>query len=89
MMFGVFDNGKPASTVGFSHLKGEGWDNHIFGTLKDAEEYAKEWLGNYYSKTIIFHPNTPYEYNSHGDTIEIRTIPVHTTHHDKCYCWSK
>lgn len=89
MMYGVFDNDKPASSVGFPHLKGKGWENHIFGTMKEAEAYAKEWLGDYYSRTIIFYPNVPYEYSSHGDMIEIRTIPVHTTHNENCPCWKK
>jgi len=75
-MFGVFDNNKPATSEAFPQLKGKGWESHLFGTFKDAEAYAKEWLGNYWSKTTILRVNVPYEYNSHGDTIEIREVPV-------------
>lgn len=94
MMYGVFDNNKAASSVGFPHLKDDCWKNHIFGTLKDAQTYAREWLGLYAEGDADYGLDQlvvgiPYQYNSQGDMIEIREIRIHSTHHDRCPCWFK
>jgi hypothetical protein len=69
-MFGVYDNGKPASGVGFPVLKGGGWDTHQFQTFEEAEKYAQNWLGLYAGVTLEV--NKPVDYDGYGTTIEIR-----------------
>ncbi len=45
-MFGVFNNSLPAIAENYPPMKkGNGWDNHLFNTLKEAQEYANKWLG--------------------------------------------
>ena len=75
-MYGVFDNNKPANSTAFPQLKGKGWKSHLFGTFKDAEEYAKEWLGDYYPGKDVLVLGLPYNYSGYGDLIEIREVPV-------------
>jgi hypothetical protein len=69
-MFGVYDNGKPASVVGFPVLRGCGWDNHQFQTFEEAEKYAQNWLGQYSGMTLEV--NKPVDYDGYGTMIEIR-----------------
>ena len=75
-MYGVFDNGKPASKVGFPELKGKGWENHLFQSLSQAQNYAREWMGEYAPVDAIY--SLPvgriYDYSGYGDMIEIRIV---------------
>jgi hypothetical protein len=59
-------------------MREKGWDTHVFNTLKEAQEYAKQWL-DYYAPEFDLELNTPYEYSScdpdePGDVIEIREV---------------
>lgn len=74
-MFGVFENDKPASSVGFPYLKGKGWNNHLFKTLKEANEYCLEWLGSYASCVPnVLEINTEYHYAGSEDFIIIKEV---------------
>lgn len=75
-MFAVYDNCKPASVMGFPQLNGKGWDNHTFATLKEAQEYVSEWLGDYDTTGGNLPADMPYDYNGYGDTIEIRDCGI-------------
>lgn len=70
--FGVFDCEKPASEKGYPQLTGLGWGNHIFSTLKEAQEYSAKWLGMF-SEDLRLEPNEPFEYFENC-LIEIRKI---------------
>lgn len=74
MMYGVFENGKPASEEGYPNLKGMGWDTHLFPTFVEACAYARMWLGEYNGVVGDFYPDTVYGYSGYGDNIEIRTL---------------
>lgn len=68
-MFSLYDNGKPASAVGYPELEGKGWKSHCFDTYEEADEYVRKWLGQLY---IQLEPNRPVDYSGYGDLIEIR-----------------
>jgi hypothetical protein len=74
-MYGVFENGKPCSEVGFPAIKGLGWTTHEFETYDLAFAYAKLWLGAY-SDAIEedFGIGKKVNFNGYGDTIEILNI---------------
>ena len=42
----VYDNGKPASEVGYPQIAGNGWLTHEFQTLEYAREHIAHWLGS-------------------------------------------
>jgi hypothetical protein len=71
--YGVFDNNNPACELGYPELEGYGWDNYLFDTLEEAQEYANKWLG----------PDSPgrylklgekYDSSGYGDIVEIRLV---------------
>jgi hypothetical protein len=69
MKFAVFDNGQPASKVGYPQCGS--WGNHVFPTLLEAHDYAIKWLGDF-GIGVTLQINTPYDYDGYGDLIEIR-----------------
>ena len=65
----VFDNDKPAVIKG-----GKDWNDNFFRDFVDALKYAKSWLGEYDTLPDDYQ-GEPYDYNGHGDIIEIRFSP--------------
>lgn len=52
-MYQVFDGNKPAEYAEGAHKYWRGWHNSKFFTLKEAVEYANNWLGAYSLDKII------------------------------------
>lgn len=71
MRFQVFDNGKPASIVGFPFLKDSDWSTHIFATFEEAQAYARSWLGDADQAHVPLEPNFGIDYSGCGDIITI------------------
>lgn len=73
--YAVFDNNKPASKIGFPLLLSDCWNSNEFETFAEALVYAKNWVDGF-GDTLPpdFAPDTKYDYDGHGDTIEIRTL---------------
>ncbi len=66
----VYDNGKPASTVGFPQIGlCKGWDTHRFATWPIAVAYAAMWTGQLIQPEDLL---KPYDYSGYGDMLEIR-----------------
>jgi hypothetical protein len=66
----VYDNDRLACYP--HHAVDSSWNNASFNTLKEAREYAHNWLGVYSPGVDGFKPNVPYDYSGYGDIIEIR-----------------
>ncbi len=77
--YGVFDNNRPCSTVGFPDFD-PSWDNHLFDSFDDALVYANKWLG-YYPDYVSLKVNKPWDYSGYGDFIEI--VEMETTKEKK------
>jgi mannose-6-phosphate isomerase class I len=71
IMFAVYCNGKSADLKGFPELRHYCWATSKFTTLKEAQNYAEDWLGPYTPGYPLM-LNAPYDYSGHGDIIEIR-----------------
>ena len=69
--YAVYDNDRPASVVGIPALKGHGWINHKFDTLKEAQKYANHWLG-IYAPAEPLKVDEKYDYNSYGEIVVIK-----------------
>lgn len=74
MKYQVFDNDKPADC--YHHSVSDTWNRSKFNTLKEARQYAMNWLGRFWAPDFQLEPNTPYDYSGHGDKIEIRTVDL-------------
>lgn len=77
MKYQVFDNDKPADSNSYPKLKSGGWDNSIFDSLDEAQNYANSWLGHFDGCDDIFlEVGEKLDYSGYGDYIEIRAIEV-------------
>jgi len=72
-MFQVFDSGKPADTTGFPRLKYNCWKNSKFSTLEEAQEYAKDWLGELAPKKPL-ELNKEYTYGYAEEVVVIKEV---------------
>lgn len=70
MRYCVLDNGRPASVEGFPGLVG--WKQHRFETYAEALGHAIMWLGDDTIPLPLDWDGAPFDYNSHGDMIQIR-----------------
>lgn len=71
MKYQVFDNNKPAQ---YPHCNVHPtWDNSVFDSLGEAQNYVKKWLGQYCAPNPL-KINEKYEYSSYGDYVEIRAV---------------
>jgi len=70
-MYFVYDNDRLADC---SEIKvDKSWIHPVCVTFKDAQMYAKKWLGAY-DMMVPTTPNTIVQYSGYGDTIEIREV---------------
>ena len=70
-MYQVFDNGQPADYGHYDVPKS--WGSSKFKIYQQAEDYARKWLGDFYSG-VTLKPNKRIDYSGYGDYIEIREI---------------
>jgi hypothetical protein len=90
-MYGVFENGKPCSEVGFPDLKGHGWTTSEFKTLAEAVDYAKKWLGDFGDEDFALPLGTlefKYCYNGY-DSIVIKKLDVEPDYYTCEGCFTK
>ena len=67
----VYDNGKLA---GYPYRNvNSSWIQPPLMTFEQAQEYAKQWLGQHAS-LVPMYPDEKVDYSGNGDFIEIRTI---------------
>jgi hypothetical protein len=72
-MFKVYDNGRPADC--HHHDVDNSWETAEFQTLAEAQEYAKNWCGDYWpAYDFNLQVGKPIDYSGHGDYIEIREV---------------
>ena len=74
-MFVVYDNGKKAQYP--EHGVDPSWDNAAFKTLKEAVDYAYDWLGWHSLPQFQFRLPVEvimggYDYDGYGSIIQIR-----------------
>lgn len=72
-MFGVYDNNKPCSVIGFPYLSLACWKTHQFETFEQALAYLEKWLGNYSGCIPHDYNGCQLDYSGYGDIVEIRT----------------
>ena len=74
-MYEVYECEKPACTEGFPDLTMEDWANNRFETLEEANNYVRDWLGNY--KEGLDHElevDEPYYYGGSTDYVVIHYV---------------
>lgn len=72
----VLDNGKPADHSSYPRIH-PSWNCSKFDSYDEALAYVSRWLGNIDIEAVRNFPlelNKPYDFNGHGDTIEIREV---------------
>lgn len=75
MKYGVFENNKPCKYP--EHKVDPSWNNYLFDTFREAQEYAIHWMGNWapLDKDVL-ELNTPYDISGYGDMLEIRVVQL-------------
>lgn len=77
-MWQVFENDKPADTIGFPELCGTGWETSKWCTFQQALTYMRKWLGPYAAMIPDYiDEENDYSicYNGY-DVVSIRKVPA-------------